>query len=111
MTAAVVITQADRAGWQRQAAAELHRILDAHPQLPAIAWTVGPAGCVLAGRVSGLAPAGRVREAFTAWREALALRDCQEQPAGGQTVHLRASARRGAVHVRVTATVFAAGDW
>ena len=58
------ITQADRARWQRQAAAELAAILDAHPGLPAIAWTVGPAGCVLAGRVNGLAPAGRVRDVF-----------------------------------------------
>ena len=73
MSGAARITQADRARWQRQAAAELARILGAHPELPAIAWTVGPAGCVLAGRVNGLAPPGRVREVFGAWRAALAL--------------------------------------
>jgi hypothetical protein len=111
VTGIVAIAAGDRARWQRQAAAELRRILDAHGELPAIAWTVGPAGCVLAGRVSGLAPAGQVREAFTAWRQALALDDCQEQAAGGQMVHLRASARRGMVHVRVTATLFAAEEW
>ena len=61
-----VISQADRASWQRQAAAELARILESHPELPCIAWTVGPAGSVLIGRVSGLAPAPKVRQAFAA---------------------------------------------
>ena len=50
MTGAPEIIQADRVWWQRQAAGELALILDAHPGLPAIAWTAGPAGCVLAGR-------------------------------------------------------------
>jgi hypothetical protein len=58
VTGALEIIGADRARWQRQAAAELAAILDAYPGLPAIAWTVGAAGCVLAGRVNGLAPAG-----------------------------------------------------
>jgi hypothetical protein len=106
VTGALEITQAGRARWQRLAAGELARILDAYPQLPAIAWTVGPAGCVLAGRVSGLAPAGQVRGVFDAWRAALALEDRREQPTGAGTVHLHASARRGGVKVRVTATVF-----
>jgi hypothetical protein len=47
VTCALKVIQADRARWQRQAAAaELAAILDAHPGLPAIAWTVGPAGSV-----------------------------------------------------------------
>jgi hypothetical protein len=100
------ITQADRAWWQRQAAAELARILDAHPELPAIAWTVGPAGCVLAGRVSGLSPARQVRDVFGAWQAALALEANREQPGGGGTVFLHAAARRSGVTVRVIATVF-----
>jgi hypothetical protein len=54
-----VIAQADHASWQRQAAAELARILEGHPELPCIAWTVGPASSVLIGQVSGLAPARR----------------------------------------------------
>ena len=49
------IGQAERAAWQR-AAAELAAILDAHDDLPLITWTVGPAGSVLARRVSGLFP-------------------------------------------------------
>jgi len=110
VSGATQITQADRAGWQRQAAAELGRILGAHPDLPAIAWTVGPAGCVLAGRVNGLAPPGQVREVFGAWRMALALDADREQPCGGGTVFLHAAARRSGVKVRIIATVFEAGE-
>jgi hypothetical protein len=106
VTGALEITQAGRARWQRQAAGELARILDAHPQLPPIAWTVGPAGCVLAGRVSGLAPAGQVRDVFDAWRAALALAEDREQASGGGTVFLHAAARRDGVKVRLIATVF-----
>ena len=46
MTGALKVIQADRARWQRQAAAELTAVLGAHPGLPAIAWTAGPAGSV-----------------------------------------------------------------
>jgi hypothetical protein len=107
VTGAPEIIQADRAWWQRQAAGELARILDAHPGLPAIAWTVGPAGCVLAGRVNGLAPAGQVRDVFDAWRAALALEEHREHQLGGGTAWLHAVARRHQVRVRLTATVFA----
>ncbi len=75
MTSMFQAAQADRARWQRQAAAELAAILDGHGDLPCIAWTVGPAGAVLAGQVNGLAPAARVRETFSAWRAALALEE------------------------------------
>jgi hypothetical protein len=85
--------QADQARWQRRAAAELAAILDGHGDLPCIAWTVGPAGSVLAGQVNGLASAARVRETFGAWRAALALEE-------------HAAARLHHVKVRLTATVF-----
>ena len=78
--------------------------------LSAIAWTVGPAGCVLAGRVNGLAPPGHVREVFGAWRMALALDADREQPCSGGTVYLHAAARRSEVKVRIIATVFEAGE-
>ena len=104
------ITQGERACWQRQAAAELGEILRAHPGLPCISWTVGPAGPVLAGHVNGLAPAARVREAFTAWRAVLALEGYREQPGGGGTMFLHAAAGRGGVKVRLTATVFTDGE-
>ena len=72
-----LVTQADRARWQRQAARELAAVLDAHDGLPPITWLV-----------------------------ALALDESRERPGGG-TVFLRASARRGGVKVQLTATVFA----
>jgi len=107
VTGALEIARADRARWQRQAAGELTRILDAHPELPAIAWTVGPAGCVLTGRVNGLAPAGQVLDVFDAWRAALGLAGHREHQLGGGAIWLHAAARRDLVRVRLTATVFA----
>ena len=99
------ITQAERACWQRRAAAELARILDRHPELPCIAWTVGPASSVVVGRVSGLAPAWQVRQVFGAWQQALGLEEYGEQRGGGGTAGLQAADRRGEVSVRLTATV------
>ena len=58
MTSMFEITQADQARWQRRAAAELAAILDGHRDLPCIAWTVGPAGSVLAGQVERPGPGG-----------------------------------------------------
>jgi hypothetical protein len=100
------IAQADRASWQRQAAAELARILEGHPELPCITWTVGPASSVVIGQVSGLAPAPQVRQVFAAWRQALGLGECREQAGGGGTSRLHAADRSGGVTVRLTATVF-----
>ena len=99
-------SQSERAWWQRRAAAELVAILDACPGLPCISWTVGPAGSVLVGQVSGLAPAVQVRAVFAAWRLALALEDGREQKMSGGTMWLHAAARRHEVKVRLTATVF-----
>jgi hypothetical protein len=100
------ITQADRSRWQRQAAAELAAILEDCAGLPCIAWTVGPAGLLLAGRVNGLAPAAQVRATFSAWQAALALGEHRELHLGGGTTRLHAAARRDQVKVRLTATVF-----
>jgi hypothetical protein len=99
------ITQGERAWWQRRAAAELTAILDACPDLPCISWTVGPAGSVLAGQISGLAPAARVREVFGAWRSALALAEPSEHQMSAGAVRLHAASRRHEVKVRLTATV------
>ena len=100
-----VITQADRSSWQRLAAAELARILDRHPELPCITWTVGSASSVVVGRVSGLAPAGQVRQVFRAWHQALGLAEYRELHGGGGTARLHAADRSGQVTVRLTATV------
>jgi hypothetical protein len=99
------ITQAERSGWQRHAARELAAILDTHRDLPVIAWTLGPAGSTVTGRVNGLAPAAEVRQVFAAWRAALMLAGHRELTSGG-TTRLRAAARRDRVQVRLTANVF-----
>lgn len=100
------IGQAERVAWQRRATAELAAILDAHAGLPVITWTVGPAGSVLVGRISGLAPAAQVREVFTAWRRGLALGEEREDHMSGAITWLHATARRHDVTVRLTATAF-----
>ena len=102
------ITQADRSRWQQRAAAELAAILDAHPGIPVIAWTVTAAGGALSGRV--LAAAGR-RGLFGQWRQALGLGELTETPsAGGTAVYLHARGVRGGVTVSITATVFDDGE-
>jgi hypothetical protein len=99
------IMQADRSSWQRLAAAELARILDRHPELPCITWTVGPAASVVVGRVSGLAPAGQARRVFRARHQALGLGECRETDAGEGTSWLHAADRSGMVTIRLTATI------
>lgn len=74
------ITDAEQALWQRRAAAQLAAILQAHPDLPPIAWTVGSAGSTLTGHINGLDPAMSAQAAFEAWRQALPLAD---QPTAG----------------------------
>ena len=99
------ITQADRSRWQQRGAAELAVILDAHPDIPVIAWTLTASGGALSGQV--LAPAGGRRGLFRQWRQALGLDEVTETPAGtGTPVCLRARGVRGGVAVSVTATVF-----
>ncbi len=103
------ITQADRARWQQQAAAELAAILAGHPDLPVIAWTVTASGGALSGQV--LAPAAGRRGLFAEWRQALGLDDVAEtRSASGTAVYLHARSVRGGVAVSVTATVFEDGE-
>ena len=99
------INPSDRAGWQRHAAAELAAVLDAHRDLPLIAWTVVPAGATLTGRVTGPAPS-KARQVFDLWRVALTLTEHSEVTSGGGTTYLRAGAHRNRVRIGVTATVF-----
>jgi hypothetical protein len=106
-----LVTQADRFQWQQAAVRELATILEAHPGLPAVTWTIGPGGA-LSGRVNGLtASAAEVRAAFLAWRDALGLDEPAGQPVLGDSpvTHLRASGQRGTVSVRTTANVFTDG--
>jgi hypothetical protein len=100
------ITQTDRSGWQRRAAGELVRILDAHGDLPVIAWTVGPAGSTLVGQIHGLTSAGRARDLFRTWRSALAFVEHRETVGEDGTTFLRASVTRNHVLLVLTATAF-----
>ena len=100
------ITQADRSRWQLLAARELAVILGDFGDLPLLAWTVVPAGSLLAARLAGPAPAGQVRDTLAAWREALGLEDYREWPGGGGTTRLHAAGRRGEVRVRIFGSVF-----
>lgn len=95
---ALTITQAERNGWQRRAAAALVRLLEEHSDLPVIAWTVGSAGSVLAGRVNGLQPPATARADFDAWTDALALDERREHTHLALT-YLSAQARRDSVTV------------
>jgi hypothetical protein len=101
----VTVTQADRWGRQYQAAFELSRILLAHRELPVIAWTVSPSGCVLAGKITGSGPR-QVRAVFASWQAALALDTDAERDAGNGAAHLSAAAYHGGVCVRLVATVY-----
>jgi hypothetical protein len=107
---AIGISQGERAGWQRRAAGELGKILAAHPDLPCISWTVGQAGSVIVGQVSGPAPAGQVRQIFDAWRLALELGEYGDHQMSSGAAWLHATARRHEVRVRLTATVFPDDD-
>jgi hypothetical protein len=99
------ITRADRARWQRKAAAGLAAILDANPDLPVIAWTVTASGGALSGQV--LAPAAGRRQLFGEWRQALGLDEVTKTPSAiGTPVYLHARGVLGGVTVSVTATVF-----
>lgn len=100
------VTQADRARWQYQAALALAAILGDCGGLPLITRTIAPAGLVLSARVPGPAPAGQVRAAFAAWREALSLEDYREGPGSGGTTRLYAAGTRGEVRIRISAHVF-----
>ena len=90
--------------WQCRAAAELVAILTAHPDLPAIAWTVGPAGCGLTGQVATYGTPAAVRAMFQGWRAGLALGE-YTQTTGHGACYLRAEHRRDRVRVSLTATV------
>lgn len=101
------VAQADRGQWQREAARYLAVILDEHPDLPAINWTISRTGGI-AGGIDTLALAPEVRATFTAWQQALGLDDVTAEYAdrGGKVSWLRARAVHGGVSVSVQAHLF-----
>lgn len=101
-----LIDDRDRSIWQRRAAGELVKILAAHAGLPAIAWTVGPAGSVLVGQVNALAPADRVLAHFQMWRRALGIVETADPASSADEVmDLNVGTVRNQVKVRLLATV------
>lgn len=102
-----LIAQADCWRRQRETLRVLADILDAHPDLPAITWTVSWLGGVN-GDVLGLGvPPEQVRAAFTAWRQALRLEDVKEKPIRDTgIVSMVGRTYRGAVRVSLTARAY-----
>jgi hypothetical protein len=75
-----VVTQADRWQWQYRATRALAAILDAHPDVPAITWTLTQTGS-LAGQVNGIGiPPEQARATYTAWQHALRIDSVKETP-------------------------------
>jgi hypothetical protein len=99
------ITNTQRAGGQRQAVAELLRILDTHRDLPLIAWSIAAAGATLVGHVHARGGTAQAREVFEAWRAALALGERTEIRGGVASLHLRAGADRNQARVALIATI------
>jgi hypothetical protein len=101
-----LVTQADRYQWQRAAVRELAAILEAHADLPAITWTIGPTGSLKGSVISGLAADAEARVTFGAWRRALRLGAIGDHPVSNNTaMHLRGSVRRNGIKITVTASV------
>jgi hypothetical protein len=99
------VSHGEQACWQRRAAAQLVAILEDNRDLPLLAWTVGPAGACLAGRVDPVGPEERVRAAFEVWCQALAAGERGEASGPGGGCRLWATARTGRVRVALSASV------
>jgi hypothetical protein len=104
---APLITQADCWRRQRETLRVLADVLDAHPDLPAITWTVSWLGGVN-GDVLGLGvPPEQVRATFTAWRQALRLEGIKESPIRDSgIVSMSGRTYRGIVRVSLTAHAY-----
>ncbi|MGP3919180.1 hypothetical protein [Nonomuraea sp. 10N515B] len=109
-TSAFFDPQIEQEIWQQRAAAQLPAILAAGRGLPPVAWTVGAAGAVIAGRLPRSGRPMSQRAAFEAWRHALGLTmhvgvgpgDPIGRPA---SAHLSATGTRGGVRVHLSATI------
>jgi hypothetical protein len=102
-----LVSQADC--WHRQCETlrVLADILDAHPDLPAITWTVSWLGGVT-GEVFGLGvPPEQARATFTAWQQALRLENVKETPIRDTgIVSLSGRTYWGTVRVGLTARAY-----
>jgi hypothetical protein len=102
-----LVTQADRWQWQRRAVRALAAILDAHPELPAITWTLASTGG-LAGQVNGIGvPPEEARATFSAWQQALRLGNVKEGPIRDTgVISLSGHGYHGTVRVGLIARVY-----
>jgi hypothetical protein len=102
-----LIAQADCWRRQRETLRVLAGILDAHPDLPALTWTVSWLGGVN-GDVLGLGvPPEQVRAAFNTWQQALRLDNVKESPIRDTgIVSLSGRTHRGIVRVTLTARAY-----
>jgi hypothetical protein len=77
------ITPAEQIAWQRRAVILLGKLLElaVKKNLPPVTWTVGRAGCSLAGQVTGQ-EASDCRDTFTAWQAAITSASGQEPDHG-----------------------------
>ena len=99
------ITHSEQAAWQRRATQLLGRLLTTFPNLPVIAWTVGPASSTLVGRCALPDDPGSRRTAFATWCAVLGAKPSPDHTSGGVT-HLRAFGDVDGVHVTLAAEIF-----
>jgi hypothetical protein len=102
-----LITQADCWRRQRETLRALGEIIDAHPDLPAITWTVSWLGGVT-GDIIGLGKAPEeTRAIFTVWQKALRLEHVKEAPIRDTgIVALSGHTYRSTVRVALTARAY-----
>jgi hypothetical protein len=102
-----LVSQADCWRRQRETLRVLDGILDAHPGLPAITWTVSWLGGIT-GEVFGLGiPPEQARATFTAWQRALRLENVKETPIRDTgIISLSGRTYRGTVRVGLTARAY-----
>jgi hypothetical protein len=102
---AITITHTEQAAWQRRASQLLGRLLTTFPNLPVIAWTVGPAGSTLVGRCADPNDPSASRTAFATWCAVLGATPRPDHISGGVT-HLRAFTNVDGVRVTLVAEIF-----
>ncbi len=98
------VSEADRARWLRRSARALAVVLDSHPNLPVIAWTVTPVG--ISARVHVVTNAQAALNDFTAWTTALGLHQRRHHsPTDPERVYLHARGDIGGTRITLTAII------
>jgi hypothetical protein len=103
---AITITHAEQAARQRRAANLLGRLLTTFPNLPVIAWTVGPAGSALVGRCLGPGDSATYRIDFATWCAVLGAQPRPDHTIGGVTRLQAFIDDLDGVHIHMVADIF-----